>query len=185
MNPNDEPVAGARVAAGLVPTYLPLGPLPRGVATTDCEGHFKLVGVPEGDATIEAYSLDLGRASTTVKVRAGRSTDRVDITLPGEGSAKGEAKGAGSIALTLGERTERGKKVIVVVMVPPNGEAEVAGVEPGDRLLKVNDHEVRTIEDARRRISGPLAEDVVLTLAPDAEGEKPRRLRVRRERVRR
>ncbi|MDI1437203.1 carboxypeptidase regulatory-like domain-containing protein [Polyangium sorediatum] len=185
IDPNDEPVAGARVAAGLVPTYLPLGPLPRGVVTTDREGHFKIVGVPEGDATIEAYSSDLGRASTNVKVRAGRSTSRVDITLPGEGSAKGEPKGAGSIALTLGERTERGAKVIVVVMVPPNGEAELAGVEPGDRLLKVNDREVRTIEDARRRISGPLAEDVVLTLAPDGDGEKPRRLRVRRERVRR
>jgi len=85
----------------------------------------------------------------------------------------------------LCERTERGAKVIVLVMVPPNGEAELAGVEPGDRLIKVNDREVRTIEDARRRISGPLAEDVVLTLAPDGDGEKPRRLRVRRERVRR
>nr|WP_240807274.1 carboxypeptidase regulatory-like domain-containing protein [Polyangium spumosum] len=185
IDPNDEPVVGARVAFGMVPTYLPLGPLPRGVVSTDREGRFKLAGVPEGEATIEAYSSDLGRAATTVKVRAGRSTSRVDITLPGEGSASGEAKGAGSIALTLGERTERGAKVIVVVMVPPNGEAELAGVEPGDKLLEVNGKQVRTIEDARRRISGPLAEDVVLTLVPEGEGEKPRRLRVRRERVRR
>jgi len=168
-----------------VPTYLPLGALPPGVVTTDREGRFKLGAVPEGDATIEAYTSDLGRASVNVKVRAGRTTSRVDITLPGEGSARGESKGAGSVALTLGERKERGQKELVIVFVPPNGEAEIAGGEPGETLLAVNDREVRTIEDARRRISGPLSEDIVLTLLADVEGAKPRKLRVRRERVRR
>jgi len=163
---------------------LPLGPMPPGVVSTDKEGKFLLKGVPEGDATIEAYSTDQGRASTNVKVRAGRTSSRVTITLPGEGSAKGEAKGAGSIAMTLGERTEGGRKVVVVMMVPPNGEAELSGIEPGERIARVNDHEVRTIEDTRRRLSGPLGEDVVLTLSPE-DGGKARRLRVRRERVRR
>jgi len=184
VDPNEEPVPFARVGWDGVPTYLPLGPMPPGVVSTDKEGKFLLKGVPEGDATIEAYSTDQGRASTNVKVRAGRTSSRVTITLPGEGSAKGEAKGAGSIAMTLGERTEGGHKVVVVMMVPPNGEAELSGIEPGERIARVNDHEVRTIEDTRRRLSGPLGEDVVLTLSPE-DGGKARRLRVRRERVRR
>ena len=105
--------------------------------------------------------------------------------LPGDGNAKKEGKGAGSIALTLGERTDKGVKAIVVVMVPPNGEAEIAGIEPGERLLAVSGFEVRSIEAARKRLSGPLSEDVVVTVVADEEGAKPRRLRVRRERVRR
>jgi hypothetical protein len=185
LDPNDEPVAGARVGFGSVPTFLPLGPMPPGVVTTNREGKFVLKNVPEGEATIEAYFADLGRAAVSTRVRAGRTSARVDITLPGEGVAKGESRGAGSLAITLGERTEGRAKVVVVVMVPPGGEAELAGIEPGERLVRVGDNDVRSIEDARRRLSGPLGEDVVLTLLPDVEGEKPHRLRVRRERVRR
>ena len=74
---------------------------------------------------------------------------------------------------------------MVVVMVPPNGEAEIAGIEPGERLLAVSGVEVHSIEAARKRLSGPLSEDVVVTVQSDDEGAKPRRLRVRRERVRR
>ena len=42
-----EPVAGARVGLLGVPTYLPLGPLPRGIVATDRRGNFKLGGLPE------------------------------------------------------------------------------------------------------------------------------------------
>lgn len=185
LDPNDEPVAGARVGFGSVPTFLPLGPMPPGVVTTNREGKYVLKNVPDGDATIEAYFVDLGRAAVSTRVRAGHTSSRVDITLPGEGVAKGESRGAGSLAITLGERSEGRAKIVVVVMVPPGGEAELAGIEPGERLMRVGDHEVRSIEDARRRLSGPLGEDVVLTLLPDVDGEKPHRLRVRRERVRR
>src|SRR5262249_1715611 len=56
------PVAGARVARDRVPTYLPLGPLPPGVVSTDRDGRFLLGGLPEGKVAIQAYSADLGRA---------------------------------------------------------------------------------------------------------------------------
>lgn len=184
LDPNEEPVAGARVAWGGVPTYLPLGPLPPGVTKTDREGKYVLKAVPAGDVTIEAYSAELGRASVDVKVRAGRTTSRTDITLPGEGT-KTEPRGAGSLAITLGDRSEGKTKAVVVVMVPPGGEAENAGIEPGDRILSINGKEVHSIEDARRRLTGPLGEDVVLALAPDSGDGAPRKLRVRRERVRR
>lgn len=185
IDPQDEPIKGARVGFGAVPTYLPLGPLPPGITSSDKEGRFVLKNVPDGDVDIEAYSLDMGRNAVSVKVRAGDTTSRVVIMLPGEGTTKKDPKGAGSIALTLGERTEKGSKFVVVVMVPPNGEAEIAGIDPGERLLAVSGVEVRSIEAARKRLSGPLSEDVVVTVVRDEEGAKPRRLRVRRERVRR
>lgn len=182
VDPRGEPVAGARVARDRVPTYLPLGPLPPGVALTDRDGRFHLDGLPEGQVVLEAYSAELGRAQAEpTQVRAGRTTDRVKITLPG-GAAKQDAKGAGSLAVTLGE--ERG--AVVVVMVPPGSEAEEAGIEPGDRLLSVNGREVRSMEEARRRLTGPLSEDVVVLLSRDGERGEVRWLtRVRRERVRR
>jgi hypothetical protein len=185
IDAQDEPIAGARVGFGAVPTYLPLGPLPPGVTSTDKEGRFVLKNVPEGDGEIEAYSLEMGRNAVEVKVRAGDTTSRIVIMLPGDGSAKKMAKGAGSVAMTLGERSEKGSKRVVVVMVPPNGEAEIAGIEPGETLLAVSGVEVHSIEAARKRLSGPLSEDVVVTLLADEDGAKPRRMRVRRERVRR
>jgi S1-C subfamily serine protease len=97
------------------------------------------------------------------------------------------------LAVTLGERKEgASSRRVVVVMVPPASEAEVAGIEPGDDLLAVNGREVGSIEEARRRLTGPLSEDVVVELARDVNdggATRTRRAtwlaRVRRERVRR
>lgn len=176
-----DPVVGARVALDRVPTYLPLGPLPPGVVLTDRDGRFLLGGLPEGDAVIEAFAAELGRGAEVVPVRAGRTTSRVKITIDGEPPRR-EAKGAGSLAVTLG----MSKGAVVVVMVPPASEAEISGVEPGDRLLAVNGREVRSIDEARRRLTGPLSEDLVLQLARDGEGGEAQWLaRARRERVRR
>ncbi|MEJ7735088.1 MAG: PDZ domain-containing protein [Polyangiaceae bacterium] len=65
----------------------------------------------------------------------------------------------------------------------------MAGIEPGDELLRIDGREVRSIEQARKRLSGPLAEDIVLSLARDGGGDRGGRAewlaRVRRERVRR
>jgi C-terminal processing protease CtpA/Prc len=94
-----------------------------------------------------------------------------------------EAKGAGSVAVTLGEKSGR----VVVVMVPYGSEAEAAGIEPGDEITTVDGHEVHTLEMARRRLTGPLNEDVLVGLKRDdaVSGAQSWLLRVRRERVRR
>jgi protocatechuate 3,4-dioxygenase beta subunit len=185
LDGDERPVAGARVAEDAVPTYLPAGPLPRGIVLTDRKGRFKLGGLAEGKVALEAYFSDLGRGrAEDVPVRAGRTTDRVKIILPGDPGAR-EPKGAGSLAVTLGERGEGAGKVVVVLMVPYGSEAEAAGVEPGDELLGVNGLEVRSIEAARKRLTGPLAEDVILELRRPDEGDAPTIVRVRRERVRR
>lgn len=193
IDERDDPVPGARVAKDSVPTYLPLGPLPPDVVTSDRAGRFTLRGLPEGTVTIAASSADQGRAFVeNVPVRPGHTTTDVKIVLPGEATPARDPKGAGSVAVTLGERTERGRKVVIVMMVPPGSEAEVSGIEPGDQLIAVNGLEVRSIEDARRRLTGPLSEDIIVSIGRDtiAPGgaAAPRIVwltRVRRERVRR
>jgi S1-C subfamily serine protease len=160
---------------------------------TDREGRFTLRGLPEGNATISAYTADLGRGFLDdVPVRAGRTTSGVQIQLPGDPPAAREPKGAGSLAITLGERTEKKRKVVIVMSVPTGSEAELAGIEPGDRLMAVNGLDVRSIEDARRRLTGPLGEDVVVMLGREGGAPGSRDpaqttwlTRVRRERVRR
>src|SRR5262249_47206771 len=129
VDASDQPVAGARVARDAVPTYLPYGPLPSGIVATDRDGRFTLGGLPEGDVTLEAYFAEMGRGFVeSVPVRAGRTTSRIKISLPG-GEKRKEPKGGGSVAVTLGERKGR---VVTIVMVPPGSEAESSGIEPGD-----------------------------------------------------
>jgi hypothetical protein len=183
VDERDEPIAGARVAMDAVPSYLPLGPLPPGIVATDKRGRFVLGGLPEGAVTLEAYAADRGRGQVErVDVRAGRTTSRVTLVLPGEPSRVREPKGSGSLAVTLGERTEQGGRVVVVMMVPPGSEAEVAGIEPGDRLLRINARPARSLEGARTSLTGPLSEDLIVELSRDGERWTTR---VRRERVRR
>ena len=189
VDDRDDPVAGARVAKDAVPTYLPLGPLPRGIVVSGKDGTFVLGGLPEGKVTLEAYSVDGGRGvAENVEVRAGHTTRRIKIALPGGAPTK-EAHGAGSVAVTLGEHESRGRTWVDVASVAANSEAEAAGLEPGDTITSVNGKEVHSMEAARKRLTGPLAEDVVITVerdgGPPTGGTGPWIVRLRRERVRR
>jgi len=178
VDENGDPVAGARVGEGAVPTWLPLGPLPRGMVLSDRDGRFVLPGLPEGDVRIEAYEVDHGRgAEEAVPVRAERTRSRVEIRLQSAGPKKAPA-GAGSLALTLGEEGGR----VVVVAVPNASEAEAARVLPGDALTAIDAQPVRTVEAARKMLSGPLGQDILLELKRDT---RTIHMRVRREVVRR
>lgn len=184
LDAEGEPVAGARVALGVPPAYLPLGPLPPGVVLTDRRGRFVLGGLPEGDVTLGAYATELGRGyAEAVPIRAGNTTTQIELTLEGAASSR-EPKGAGSVAVTLGET---GDGEVVIMAVPPASEAAFAGVEPGDVVLAVDGVSVRGIGDTRQRLSGPLSEDVLLLLRrEDGPGDELEwKARVRRERVRR
>lgn len=186
VDADDQPVAGARVALDSVPTYLPLGPLPRGIVATDREGRFTLGGLPDGRVSLQAFFVDLGRGAVDdIPVRAGRTTTRVKIVLPGDAPAAREPKGAGSVALTLAEHTEGRVRSVLVAQVPPGSEGEVAGIEPGDEIVSLNGRAVHSIEAARKQLTGPLGEDVVIEIRREDAGSETILLRVRRERVRR
>jgi protocatechuate 3,4-dioxygenase beta subunit len=179
-----DPIAGARVGRDAVPTYLPVGKLPHGLSQTDADGRFTLGGLPAGLVELEAYSPELGRGRVTdVEVRADRVTRRVTITIAAQAYDPRKIRAQGSVALTLAERSGG----VLALDVPEGGEAELAGIEPGDRLIAVSGVAVATLEEARDKLSGPLAEDVIVELEREGLGGAPMKLllRVRRESVRR
>jgi protocatechuate 3,4-dioxygenase beta subunit len=157
------PVAGARVAEGHAPTWLLVGTTPSDVAVTDATGRFTLRGLPEGNVTLEAYAPDLGRGyASTVNVVSARTTDRIHIVIERDVLDGGEPLASGGVAVTLGERGSPAE--VVVVSVAEGSEAERAGLAAGDVVLAVDAVLVSTIEEAREKLAGPIAEDVMLRL---------------------
>jgi hypothetical protein len=180
-----DPVIGARVAAGRVPTYLPLGPLPIGVVGTDAQGRFALSNLPPGKTELEAYKVGYGReAALDVAIRVGETTANVRIELRQDLDVEvTKINARGSLAVTLSETVHAKRRVVIFEHVPLGGEAQRAGILAGDRFISFNGTPIRSIEHARRWLNGPLSEDFVVELE---RGEELRwRVRVRRERVRR
>lgn len=181
VDANGDPVSGARIAVGLVPTFLPAGALPPGVAQTDANGHFVLTGVAPGLRSLEALSPVSGRGRTgSVEVTAGRVTDRVRITLTEAVTDDGSVLG-GNVAVTLGERGSGGSLEVVVANVSPTSEAERAGISAGDVVAEVDGAAVRGMADARRRMAGRPGTDVVIEIRRETHSVT---LRVQRELVR-
>jgi Carboxypeptidase regulatory-like domain/PDZ domain len=183
VDDHGDPVAGARVAKDDVPTWLLVGSTPESIAVTDAAGRFALRGLPEGTLTLEAYAPGLGRARTYgVKVASGRTTDGVHVVLaPSRDEPSGpDVTASGSVAITLGETAA--PAAVVVVSVVEGSEAERAGIAPGDVLLEVDGARVAQMPQAREKLSGPIAQDVVLALQ---RGDRSLTLRVPREAVRR
>ncbi len=178
-----DPVAGARVAKDDVPTWLLIGATPDSIALTDANGHFALRGLPEGTLTLEAYAPGVGRArAEDVKVLSGRTTDGVRVVIAPTSDDPGVAdvSASGSVAVTLGETDA--PTAVVVVSVVEGSEAERAGIVPGDVLLDVDGARIDGMGEARARLSGPIAQDVVVALR---RGDRSLTLRVPREAVRR
>jgi hypothetical protein len=181
------PVAGARVAKDHAPTWLPVGSNPQELTVTDARGAFTLRGLAEGTATLEAYAPDVGRAHVDgVKIVAGRTTDRVRITVGRTPSSPTEERRAdvtgstGTVAVTLGE-TGAPTEVVIVSVVEAS-EAERAGLAPGDVVLTIDGAPAQTIEQARAKLSGPISADVVIGVR---RGNAALALRVGREGLRR
>ncbi len=161
LDERGDPVAGARVAVGRAPSYLPAETLPRGVAVTDARGAFSLQGLASGPATLDVFSPDRGRGSAKVEVQSLRTTTGVRIQLQQTGSEQDPFAPAG-VAITLGERGSGAELRVVVVSVAENSEAERAGLQPGDVLTSINDARPSSMHDARAQLSGPPQSDVVV-----------------------
>jgi hypothetical protein len=175
-----DPVAGARVALGRAPSYLPAGALPRGVAVTDANGAFALQGLPSGAASVDAFSPTYGRGSVRVELQSNRTQSGVRITLKPSGSDQ-DPFAPGGVAITLGERGAGESLEVVVVSVADNSEAERAGLQAGDVIASVNDARPSSMHDARSRLSGPLQSDVIVGIT---RGGSAQRLSILREAVR-
>jgi protocatechuate 3,4-dioxygenase beta subunit len=186
LDERGDPLAGARVAQGIVPTYLAVGATPAGVAVTDARGRFRLTDLPEGTVTLEAFAADVGRDHTDVRIASGETTRDVRITLApaaGAGGKSHEPESAGSLAVTLGESGDPPE--VVVVAVAEGSEAERAGLAPGDALVSVGGEAVSSMEAARARLNGPLGDDVLLGVRKAGAPSSPETLRIPREPVRR
>lgn len=180
VNDRGNPIPGARVAKDAVPTYLPVGAAPTGMAVTDGKGRFKLTELAEGVITLEAYAADIGRARKgDVRVNAGRTTSDVKIVVVrGESSSK-EPIATGGVAVTLADTDD---DEVFVIAVSPGSEAERGGLAVNDVLLEVGGKPAGTIEEARQRLSGPVSDDVLVKVR---RGDRTLVLRISREAVRR
>jgi hypothetical protein len=165
-----------------VPTYVPATSHDASYAVTDARGRFRLGGLGDGTFTIEAYAPDVGRGRAEgVRVMAGRTTGDVSVRLASEGEKAVEPASSGGVAVTLGELS--GEPVLVVLVgVADGSEAERAGLAKGDVITEVDGTAVRSMVDARARLSGPLGVDVVVTRV---RGDVTEAVRVPREAVRR
>ncbi len=175
-----EPVAGARVAVGVVPLYLPQGTLPEGIAVSDGRGEFVLERVAAGTHRLSAYSRAAGRGSSpSFQLEPGEERRDVEIRLTEPPEAASDEFRAG-VAITLGERDERHGVAVVVVHVVEGSEAQRGGLAPGDVITKVDGVPVDSMAAARRALGGPAASDVVVSVLRDGAR---RELRVTRESV--
>jgi len=174
--------AGARVAVERVPSYLPAGALPAGLAVSDANGHFLLRRVHPGSITVAAAASSIGHGSARdVAVTGGRTTRDVRIQLRREKSEDEPLAGAG-LAVTLGERDSGGVVEVVIVSVAAASEAERGGLEPGDLIVTVDGSRPPSMAAARERFAGPAGSDVVIEVARAGQSLK---LRIVRETLRR
>jgi hypothetical protein len=181
VDAHGSPVAGARVAEGIVPAYLPAGPLPSGMTAVDSQGRFRLSGLEPGQHDLEAYAAGVGRGRIEVEATAGRPTEGVRIVLGAEPGESLPSAGA-TVAVTLGDRGGSGGRTVVVVQVAEGSDAQRSGVQVGDELAAIDGVAPRSLEDARARLSGHARTDVLVELK---RGEGSITLRLLREAVRR
>jgi protocatechuate 3,4-dioxygenase beta subunit len=176
-------VANARVAKDHAPTWIVVGTTPWGVVATDSRGRFSIGELPEGSVTLEAYAAGAGRGRAEgIAVKAGRTMVGVRIVLVGgsRDDANIEPTVGGSVAVTLGESADPVE--VVITSVAEGSQAERSGLAVGDVISAVDGSPVRTMQEARDRMSGPLAEEVILHLQ---RGTRAVILSVAREPVRR
>ncbi|HWL85475.1 MAG TPA: carboxypeptidase regulatory-like domain-containing protein [Polyangiaceae bacterium] len=184
VDAQNHPVQGARIARDQAPTYLAVGASPHGIAVSDAQGRFRLGELEEGNVALEAYAPDVGRVRIEgVRVVAGRTTAGIVLTLPRESDKASDVTAStpetNGVAVTLGVDAD---EEVILAAVAEGSAAERAGLAPGDALLEVDGVPVHSMAEARSRLNGAAALDVVVKLR---RGDAVRTVRLAREAVRR
>nr|WP_240807313.1 carboxypeptidase regulatory-like domain-containing protein [Polyangium spumosum] len=148
--------------------------------TTDAEGAFSLVGVPPGPFSVRVEHASYKSRIVPGLTTRGASTIREDITLRarGDGGSESELEGIGAILVP----TATG---IVVSSLVENGPGAKAGLQRGDKLLRIDGVSAleMTLPDAIQRLRGPAGSRVTISVA--REGEASVEVMVTRERIER
>ncbi|NOU33635.1 MAG: PDZ domain-containing protein [Polyangiaceae bacterium] len=161
VDDRNDPVPGARVSKDAAPVYLTPGSPALGVAIADARGRFRLGELAEGPLTLDAYAPDFGRArSEPLRVERGRTQRDVRIVLRKQAEKAESSNAAATVAVTLGETGE--PREVVVAAVTEGSGADRGGLRPDDTLVDVDGKAVRTIAEARMRLSGPMGDDVIV-----------------------
>jgi hypothetical protein len=173
------PVPGARVATSPASAYTLANRA--GEATTDARGAFRLGELPKGNTTLHVYAAEYARVATEPFMLGAGESKRVDrIVLRRTAADQTTTPESGpTLALTLGEASESGHVVIVAVIA--NGGAERGGLRAGDIVLSVQGARVKSIVEARRLMTGPLSDDVLVDVQ---RGERELSVRAPRDSAR-
>lgn len=171
------PVPAARVSATPISELRPKGSIDEEVVLTDDAGGFVLTGLTPGEVTLFAQSAIAGKGNLRLALsEAGVEGVTIELTSPSKEDGSEFDPSVGSVALGLSQRSEG----VAVVSVPAGGEAERAGLQVGDVVRQVDGIAVSTASQARANLTGPLASDVVVTVA---RGGEEHTYRIRREQV--
>jgi Carboxypeptidase regulatory-like domain/PDZ domain len=155
------PIAGARVGASAVSSYVLTGAPLRGEAVADARGQFRLGELAAGSVTLHVYAPDLGRGiSAPIEVASGQTKSGIRITLTKAADKFTDLGPAPTVAITLGETSE--PREVVIVSVTAGSGAERAGLRAGDVVLAIEGVKVTRIDEARKHLTGPLSDDVLI-----------------------
>jgi hypothetical protein len=161
LDAEGEPVVGARVGIGFVPTHVAVGGLSQGVTLSDAQGRFTLTGVAAGTIELVAQSSQ-ARGALTLNVHPGDELHDLELELS-EAAAPIEIDGAsGGALVSLGERDLEEGVEVVIAQVAAGSEAERAGLQAGDVLVRVDGAPVTDMRGARAQLQGKAGQDRVV-----------------------
>jgi Do/DeqQ family serine protease len=163
---------------------------PRGVIVTDVVNGSpaEKAGIKSGDLILE---IDGKEVKNSIQLRAyvqsKKPGDKVKLKVLRDGKEMEISVNLGSAdkfasAQPSKERSQNTKDIgisvreeggkVIVQSVDPNGPAASVGIEPGDVILKINDKDIKSIEDYRRAIEEAKAKGSVLMLLQSGETKK-------------
>src|SRR5690606_8595864 len=127
---------------------------------------------------VVAISAHGGKGSTQLSVGAGEVLDGLTVELSAPAELEEIDVARGGLAVTFGERDVARGVEVVIVDVGLGSEADRAGLQQDDVLLRVDGQGVRSMRAARSMTNGRPGSDVVIVVRRAGSEQS---FRVRRE----